>query len=144
MSAKVDEISRGGDLIAIVIPTDYSAEDTRFFTPPDFSQQLAFIRKKAGTGIKEHTHKPNERIVTFTQEVLVVRKGRVKVNLFDKDKVFICDRILTEGDVILLVSGGHGFEFLEDTELIEVKQGPYSGDDDKERFEGCLLDDTGE
>ena len=134
--AEFEEIKRDGVLIAIVIPSNFSGEGTHFFTPPDFSQQLAFIHHSTGDKIQEHTHKPNKRIVTLTQEVLFVKKGKVKVKLFDKKNTFIGERILTAGDVILLVSGGHGFEFLEDTQLIEVKQGPYSKVDDKVRFEG--------
>jgi mannose-6-phosphate isomerase-like protein (cupin superfamily) len=60
----------------------------------------------------------------------------MKVNFYDEDDAYFTSRELKTGDVILLASGGHGFEFLEETELIEVKQGPYAGDKDKERFNG--------
>jgi mannose-6-phosphate isomerase-like protein (cupin superfamily) len=132
----VDEIKYGGDVLAIVIPASFSSEGTRFFTPKEFSQQLGFIKHSGGDRIQPHTHNPGERIITFTQEVLFVRKGKVRVRLFSKKREFVRDKVLSAGDIILLVSGGHGFEFLEDTEVIEVKQGPYLEKDDKERFEG--------
>jgi hypothetical protein len=75
------------------------------------------------------------REVHYTQEVLFIRKGKVKVNLYDNDLNFICSKVLEKNDVILLASGGHGFEMLEDSEMVEVKQGPYSGvSNDKTHF----------
>ena len=132
--ADVEKIKKGDTVLAIIIPSDFSCQGTRFFTPKDYSQQLGFIHHECGDIIQTHSHKPNERIVARTQEVLFVKKGNMKVKLYDADRNFVCDRLLGEGDVIILVSGGHGFEFLEETELIEVKQGPYLEEDDKERF----------
>ncbi|MFH1789414.1 MAG: hypothetical protein ABH834_08545 [Candidatus Altiarchaeota archaeon] len=132
--ADFEEIKKGEKTFAIIISSDFSCHGTRFFTPDDYSQQLGFIRQDKGDVIKAHCHKPNERTITLTQEVLFVRKGKVKVRLYDDDKTFVCDRVLRRGDVIILVSGGHGFEFLDETEIIEVKQGPYAGVDDKEWF----------
>lgn len=134
--ADVEKITCDGEVIAIIIPHDFSSGGTHFFTPPEYSQQLAFIRHDAGDRIQEHIHKLNKRVVTSTQEVLFIKKGSVKVSLFDKKRRFVCDKILSTGDAILLVGAGHGFEFIEDTELIEIKQGPYSKEDDKIRFEG--------
>ncbi len=108
-----------------------------FFSPSNFSQQLGYLPHKKGSVIKSHIHKQIERKVTLTQEVLFVRKGRILVNLYTEDKEHISSRELSAGDVILLCSGGHGLKILEDTEMIEVKQGPYSGTgNDKEVFEG--------
>ncbi len=75
-----------------------------------------------------------ERKVVVTQEVLYVKSGKVRVNFFDDNKNVFEGRIIARGDLIFLASGGHGFEFLEDAEMIEVKQGPYAGEDDKVRF----------
>ena len=76
------------------------------------------------------------REIKYTQETLFVKRGRVRVDFYTDDKAYIASRELKTGDVVLLASGGHGFEFLEETEMIEVKQGPYCGDEDKERFNG--------
>ena len=75
------------------------------------------------------------RAVTFTREVLFVKAGKVRVDFYCDDRSYLESRILRAGDVILLASGGHGFEMLEDTEMIEVKQGPYAGGADKTLLE---------
>jgi hypothetical protein len=81
-----------------------------------------------------HTHRTIERTVSQTQEVLYIRKGKVQITLYDNEHVFLSEKILVTGDVILLASGGHALKMLEDSEIIEVKQGPYSGDEDKRGF----------
>ena len=84
--------------------------------------------------IQPHAHKVRPREVTVTQEVLVLRKGKLRVDFYDDDETYLESRILEQGDTILLVSGGHGFEVLEDVDIIEVKTGPYLGEDEKKRF----------
>ena len=86
--------------------------------------------------IAPHVHNPVLREVQYTQEVLFIRKGRLRVDFYDHQQYYLRSRILEAGDVILLIEGGHGFEVLEDVEMIEVKQGPYAGEQDKMRFEG--------
>ncbi len=125
-----------GNIIAIIIYNDFHKEGTNFFTPSDFSQQLAFISRKAGEKIPAHTHNIIKRDIFYTQETLFIKKGKIKVNFYNNDKNYFDSRILNEGNTILLASGGHGFEFLEDSELIEIKQGPYLNDADKVRFNG--------
>ena len=89
----------------------------------------------AGKSIIPHVHNLVMRHVDFTQEVLFLRKGRLRVDFFDDSRVYLESYVLGAGDVILLVSGGHGFEVLEDVEMFEVKQGPYVGEEDKTRFD---------
>jgi len=84
--------------------------------------------------IQSHVHNPVSREVRFTREVLIVKSGKLRVDLYDDDQQYVESAILGPGDIILLASGGHGFEMLEETEMIEVKQGPYAGDGDKTRF----------
>ena len=94
------------------------------------------MKRPKGYKIPAHIHKPVPREVKYTQETLFIKVGRVEIKFYDEKKEFLESRILKTGDVILLVSGGHDFFMLEDTEIIEVKQGPYAGEEDKERFEG--------
>lgn len=132
-----EEIKYKGKLIATIVRSNYASDGITFFSPPALSQQLGYLPHKRGSVIKPHIHKQIERKVTLTQEVLLIRKGRILVNLYTEDKKYIASRELSAGDVILLCSGGHGFKILEDIEMIEVKQGPYSGKgNDKEVFEG--------
>ena len=123
------------EILAVIIRREYTTEGLKFFTPDDFSQQLAYMCHKKGKKIKPHAHNVLKREICFTQEVLFLKKGKLKVDIYRNDQSFISSFVLVEGDVILLAGGGHGFEALEDIEMIEVKQGPYSGDLDKTHFE---------
>jgi mannose-6-phosphate isomerase-like protein (cupin superfamily) len=133
----IEIVKNKGETLAIIISSGYRSEGVKFFTPDDFSQQLAFISRKKGETIQAHKHNAVKRDVYFTQEVLVIRSGKLKVNFYDSKRQFFDCRILSPGDVILLAGGGHGFEFLENTEMIEIKQGPYLKEEDKTRFEGA-------
>jgi mannose-6-phosphate isomerase-like protein (cupin superfamily) len=134
--AFVQEIKHNDDLLAIVISGRFYESGIHFFTPGELSQQLAYMNYPAGKVIPAHVHNPVHRDVFFTQEVLVIKKGRLRVDFYSSDRTYLESRILEAGDVILLIMGGHGFEVLEELEMIEVKQGPYVGDQDKTRFEG--------
>ncbi len=123
-----------GDTLAIILRSEYQEHGIKFFTPDDFPQQLGYMKHKKGHKIKPHLHNKIERVVNFTFEVLFIKSGKVRVNFYDLNKKYLDSNILNKGDVILLAFGGHGFEILEDSEMIEVKQGPYAGDDDKTRF----------
>lgn len=129
-------IKKGGELLAVIIRKDYIKNGTEFFTPEHFPQQVGFIFKKKGEIIEAHTHRQIKREISLTQEVLLIRKGSVKVNFYDSEKNYFNSRILEKGDVVLLAGGGQSYEALDDTEMIEIKQGPYLGKDDKINFKG--------
>jgi len=131
----IEEIKDGNKLCAIIIPHTFTQEGIHFFTPSDFSQQLAYMSRPAGYTIAPHIHRRVPREVFYTQEVLFIKSGKVKISFYDDERKLICARILEAGDVIMLATGGHGFEMLEPTEIVEVKQGPYTGDQDKVRFD---------
>lgn len=137
----IERIEHEGQLLAIVLKRDYCKPGVHFFTPDDFSQQLAYMRHPAGKVIDPHVHNPVHREVHMTQEVLMLKRGRLRVDFFDQLKKYLSSRILEAGDVILLAAGGHGFEALEEIEMIEVKQGPYAGEADKTRFAGIAPTD---
>lgn len=126
----------GGNLLAIILSHEFSRPGIHFFTPPHLSQQLAYMSHPAGKVIEPHVHNPVAREVHFTQEVLFLKRGRLRVDFYDVERRYLTSRVLGAGDVILLASGGHGFEVLEELEMVEVKQGPYTGDADKTRFVG--------
>jgi len=122
-------------LLSIIIRRNFQKDGIEFFTPDDFSQQLAYMKRQKNYVIPPHVHNAVLREVHFTQEVLFIKSGKVRVDFYDDEKNYIKSVILEAGDVILLAAGGHGFEMLEDSEIIEVKQGPYAGEMDKVRFE---------
>ena len=130
----IENIVYEGQILAIIIRNNFNKPGIHFFTPNEFSQQLAYMNHPKGKIIEPHFHNPIERSVIYTQEVLLLKKGILKVNFYDNHQQFLFSRILTQGDVILLASGGHGFEVIEEIEMIEIKQGPYQGDNDKVRF----------
>jgi hypothetical protein len=131
----IKQITHNNKILAIVIKRNFQKDGIEFFTPNEFSQQLAYMKRPAGYIIKPHIHNIVERKVEYTQEVLFIKRGKLRVDFYDDNRNYLKSIILTEGDVILLAHGGHGFEMLEDTEIIEVKQGPYAGEMDKVRFE---------
>jgi hypothetical protein len=130
----IERITKDGRIMAIIIRNDHSADGISFVTPGEFSQQLAYMKHPKGKIIVHHLHNPISRQIEDTQEVLFVKQGTVRVDLFDAQKQHFGSRMLSAGDVILLSSGGHGFEVMEDAVLIEVKQGPYLGEHEKTRF----------
>lgn len=131
----MEEIYSESQLIAIIIRHSYSTEGIEFYTPDDSSQQLGYMNRPNGFKIQPHRHTFNERTVTMTQETLFVRSGKIRVDFFSNSQRYLKSAVLTTGDVILLAGGGHGFEMLERSEIIEVKQGPYDAEKDKVRFD---------
>ncbi|WP_432821123.1 cupin domain-containing protein [Trichloromonas sp.] len=131
----IENVLHNNELLAIIVSHRFSEAGIHFFTPDDLSQQLAYMRHPAGKEIAPHVHNPVPRQVHYTQEVLFIRRGKVRVDFYDEERNYLKSRVLEGGDTILLATGGHGFEVLEDLEMLEVKQGPYAGDQDKTRFE---------
>ena len=131
---KIKIIKYKKQIIAIVIKKDYRKEGIEFFSPPDFSQQLGYMQRPKGYQIQPHVHLLHDRKVRFTQETLVIKKGKVKVNFYTPERKYFKSIILKTGDIILLASAGHGLEFLEKSEIVEIKQGPYSEKKDKIKF----------
>jgi len=130
----IETIKHNDQLFAIIISSRFSEPGIHFFTENQLSQQLAYMKHPAGKLIDPHVHNPVPREVHYTQEVLFIKSGKVKVDFYSDEQEYIESRILETGDTILLATGGHGFEMLEESEMIEVKQGPYAGDGDKTRF----------
>jgi hypothetical protein len=126
--------------LAIIIRNSFSTNDIKFFTPQNFSQQLGYMNRKKGYIIEPHVHNEISREITLTQEVLLLRSGKVRVDFYNDDKKYTESSILYPGDVILLANGGHGFAMLEESEIIEVKPGPYLEEKDKEKFEPISID----
>jgi len=122
--------------LAIIIRHSFNKDGIEFFTSEDSSQQIGYMNRPEGYIIQPHVHTPIPREVQFTKEVLFIKSGRVRVDFYSDNQEYLESTILNQGDVILLAYGGHGFEMLEPTEMIEVKQGPYIGENDKVRFNG--------
>jgi hypothetical protein len=124
------------ELYCIILRDSFDSDEITFFTPDNFSQQIGYLPHKKNAVIKPHMHLHKKREVFYTQEVLFIKKGKVKVNFYDSDKNYVFAEILEQGDFILLCGGGHGFEMIKDSCIVEIKQGPFLGKEDKLRFKG--------
>ena len=131
----IQRIYHGNIELALIIRRTYRNDGIEFFTPNSYSQQIGYMNRPAGYVILPHVHKPIQREVHYTKEVLFIKSGSVRVDFYSEDQAYLESTVLEAVDVILLAYGGHGFEMLEPTEIIEVKQGPYAGDRDKIRFD---------
>lgn len=136
----VEMIEHQGVLMGLIVRQEYQNEGVHFFTPDNFSQQLAHMSHPTGKKIAPHVHNPVPREVEYTQEVLIIKKGKLRCDFYAPDQTYIGSKVLKAGDVILLAHGGHGFEVLEAVDMIEIKQGPYAGEQDKTRFEAIHHD----
>ena len=130
----VERIEHVGQLLAIIVRRHFREHGTHFFTPDELAQQLGYLRLPRGKIIEPHMHATAPRTVVRTQEVLVILRGRLRVDFYSPQKEYLESRILMPLDVVLLVAGGHGFEVLEPLEMLEVKQGPYLGPEEMVRF----------
>ena len=131
---QVEKIVSNGKPLAYIIRGDSEPAETTFFTPPEFKQQVGYIVYPAGGEIQRHLHRPLERNLVGTSEVLIVRRGRCQIDIYNDCRELVASRELRSGDITLMVGGGHGFRMQEDTVFLEVKQGPYTGIDEKEHF----------
>ncbi len=131
----LQEIVYNDKILAIILKSNFKKNGISFFTPNYFSQQLGYMQREAGYVIPPHVHNPVTREVLYTKEVLFIKSGKVRVDFYNDEKIYIESTILETGDFILLAFGGHGFEMIEKSEIIEVKQGPYAGEGDKTRFD---------
>jgi hypothetical protein len=136
----IEEIRENGELMAIIVRAGFSKPGITFFTPDDVSQQLGYMQHPAGKMIAPHVHNPVPRQVHYAQEVLFLKRGKLRVDFYDSAQIYLKSRILEAGDIVLLATGGHGFEVLEEVEMYEVKQGPYMGEACKTRFTGINAD----
>lgn len=136
----IERIIHEGIELALIVRRDFNQEGIAFFTPSSYSQQIGYMNRPSGYLIPPHVHNPVAREVQYTKEVLFIRSGRLRVDFYSEEQQYLESTILIAGDVILLSQGGHGFEMIEPTEIIEVKQGPYAGDHDKTRFDAVTPD----
>lgn len=120
--------------LALIVRSHFSEKGVCFLTPDTYGQQVAYMNRPKGEIIQAHIHEPISRTLIGTQEVLYIRKGRILVDFYESDRTYVSSMILGAGDLMLLNTGGHGFEVLEDIDMIEIKQGPYAEGRDKTRF----------
>jgi len=132
----IERITHNDELLAIIVRKDYKKDGISFITPNDFSLQLGYMTRPEHYKIKPHMHHPVKRETVGTQEVLIIQEGKLQIDFYSFSKEYLETRELSAGDVILLITAGHGMTVLEPVSMIEVKNGPYCPERDKEKFEG--------
>lgn len=148
MATDIIRITSKKKLLAVIIKAEFKQDRIKFFVPDEYPQQLGYLKHRRGHVIAAHIHKPVLRKITFTQEVLFIRSGRVRIDFYDEKRHYVESRVVKQGDIVFLAFGGHGFEFMQDAEMIEVKQGPFLEGIQPVRFEPVakvrikLKDDT--
>jgi len=131
---KLEKIESGGEILVYLVRDRQKIAKTQFVSPPTANMQVGHIVYPAGGIIPRHFHKKIIRRLDRTEEVLIVRKGSGFFDVYDTKKKLIATRKVSVGDIMIIIGGGHGFRVIKDLILLEIKQGPYTGVDEKERF----------
>jgi anti-sigma factor ChrR (cupin superfamily) len=124
----IEVIEFQGTRYAEVIRADLVVEKTRFFSPAESSFQFGLLAHEAGYQEPAHYHQEFERTVSDLQQMFVVQRGVVGVQLFDDTGMLLREVVLKAGDAIVLIHGAHAIRVIEDMQCISVKQGPFLGD----------------
>ena len=131
----IEKIIHQNLLFALIIRNKVFDKGISFLTDDLLTQQLAIMKYDKGFCIQPHFHLPIERVIHGTPETLIIKNGALKVIFYNEDQNEIDSTILFENEIIMLINGGHGFEVLKDeTEIIEIKQGPFQKEKDKIKF----------
>lgn len=132
--APIETITYEGRVQALIVRREMAPGKTHFLTGSDLPFQAGFIVYPSGGAVAPHFHKPTERAIRDTCEAILVRSGACLLDLYDDQRRSLVTHALRAGDLVILYGGGHGFRMTEDCVLFEIKQGPYGGLDEKERF----------
>ena len=132
----IEKIIYKKKLLALIVREKYrNRKGITFFTPNESTQQFGYMKHKKKHIIKPHLHKKRVTKISYTTEVILIFKGKLRVDFYNQYKKYLFSKILKEKDIIMLVHGGHGFKVLKNIEMLEIKQGPYSLTKDKIKFE---------
>ena len=130
----VESVEYNGTRYAEVIWADMKVEHTTFFSSPESSFQFGLLAHKAGFIEPAHYHKPVTRRIKDLQQMFVVQRGVVAVQLFNDEGSLLREIIMRSGDAIVLIHGAHAIRVIEDMQCISVKQGPFLGTEQDKVF----------
>lgn len=130
----VETIEYDGTKYAEIIWADTTVGKTTFYSPAESSFQFGLLAHEAGFVEPPHYHNPVTRTVKDLQQMFVVQKGKVAVQLYKEDGEYITEIVLKTGDAIVLIHGVHAIRVIEDMQCISVKQGPYMGEEKDKIF----------
>jgi len=135
---KLEKIVDNDRVLAVIIRDADWEKGLNFISSEEDSQQVGTWGYDRGQRLAPHIHLNEPRMVTRTQEVIFVKSGLLRMDIYSEKREFLTSVELAKGDVAVLLQGGHGYEILEDgTKVLEIKNGPYVGaDKDRERIGG--------
>ena len=132
----IEKILHKKKLFALIVRNNFRKKrGINFFTDKFSTQQFGYMKHKKKHIIKPHLHKKRVTKISHTTEVILILKGKLRVDFYNSSKKYLLSKVIKEKDIIMLVHGGHGFKILNDVEMLEIKQGPYSLIKDKIKFE---------
>ena len=132
----IEKIDHKNKLYALIVRNKFrKKKGINFFTPKETTQQFGYMKHKKGHLVKPHKHNKRLTKIMRTTEVILLLKGSLRADFYNEKKKYLFSKIINEKDIIMLVHGGHGFKVLKNVEMIEVKQGPYSLEKDKIKFD---------
>ena len=131
----IKEIIHKNKLYALIIKDSYQKKKgISFFTKDNANQQIGFMNHPKNYIIKPHKHQKRETKIFITSEVIILQKGKLRVDFYDNKKKYLFNRKLIKNDIIILLKFGHGFKIDKNCKFIEVKQGPFDPKRDKFKF----------
>ena len=131
----IEKILYKRKLLALIVRGNYrNKKGITFFTSNDATQQFGYMKHSKKYIIKPHLHKKRATKIHYTSEVILILKGKLRIDFYNSTKKYLFSKILNKKDIIMLVHGGHGFRVLKDVEMLEIKQGPYNLIKDKKKF----------
>ena len=131
----IEKIFHKKKLFALIVRSKFrKKEGISFFTSKESTQQFGYMKHKKNHLIMPHKHNKRLTKILTTTEVIILFKGILRVDFYNSKKKYLFSKKIYARDIIMLVNGGHGFKVLKNCKFIEVKQGPYTGLDEKERF----------
>ena len=132
----IEKIVHKKIMLALIVRGKYrKKKGVTFFTPNESTQQFGYMKHNSKHIIKPHLHKKRLTKIYYTSEVILLLKGLLRVDFYNQLKKYLFSKILKPNDIIMLVSGGHGFKVLKNVEMLEIKQGPYNLLKDKVKFD---------
>ena len=132
----IEKVLHKKKLFALIVRAKFrKMSGINFFTDNNATQQFGYMKHSKNYLIKPHLHKKRETKILTTSEVIILFKGILRVDFYDKKQKYLLSKKVYANDIIMLVNGGHGFKVLKDVEMMEVKQGPYSLIKDKKKFD---------
>jgi len=132
----IKEIIHKTKLYALIIKDSYqNKKGISFFTKDVSNQQIGFMNHPKNYIIKPHKHQKRETKIYLTTEVIIIQKGKLRVDFYDTKKKYLFSVVIKKNQIIMLVHGGHGFKALEPVKMLEIKQGPFVSNKDKIKFD---------